>query len=156
MIPDLDLYQGAVLRQLLVAQQRRIRIGVADLTGRTDSFFFDRAAFQIKHSSKRLSPWHFTYSTENLAELSTLRRHYNPVWLFLVCGKDGVVGLSLGEFKSITQVGKAGAAWVRVSRSRNSMYRVGGALGDLPRAKARGVQEFLAAASDLKGDTEGK
>ena len=143
MIAELDRYHGVVLRQILLACGRRVRVGVVDLSGRVDAFCIERAAFQVKHSSKRLSPWQFTYMPENLAELDELRRAFDPVWVFLVCGQDGVVGLSLEELTSIAQVGEGGAAWIRVSRSRNSMYRVGGALGELSRAKPRGVHSFL-------------
>ena len=156
MIPELDRYHGVVLRQILVAHRHRVRVGVADLTGRVDAFCIEGAAFQVKHSSKRLSPWQFTYMSENLAELAELRRIFNPVWVFLVCGQDGVVGLSLDELTSIAQVGEGGAASVRVSRSRNSMYRVGGSLGELPRAKPRGVQGFLAEVFEMSGEVLGQ
>lgn len=89
---------------------------------------------------------------ENLEELAELRRVFDPVWAILVCGEDGVVGLSLDDLNSIVQVGEGGVAWVRVSRNRNSMYRVGGALGDLPRAKPQGVQPFLAEVFKLSGE----
>jgi hypothetical protein len=133
-----------------------MRVGVADLAGRVDVFCVERAAFQIKHSSKRLSPWQFTYVPENLVELVALSRLYQPVWVFLVCGRDGVVGLSLSELTSIAHAGQGGAAWVRVSRSRNSMYRVFGALGELPRAKPRGVQEFLGKVFDISAEVPGE
>lgn len=143
MIPELDRYHGIVLRQILVAHRGRVALGIADLTGRKDAYYIDGAAFQIKHSSKRLSPWQFTYMPENLAELSELRRACDPVWVFLVCGQDGVVGLSYDELTSVIQGGVGGVAWVRVTRSRRSMYRVAGASGELAKAKARGVQGFL-------------
>lgn len=146
MIAELDRYHGVVLRQILVTLGRSVRVGVADLTGRVDVFHVEDAAFQVKHSTKRLSPWQFTYAAENLVELRELQHSFDPVWVFLVCGQDGVVGLSLSELVSIAQGGEGGAAWVRVSRSRNSMYRVSGALGDLSRAKPRGVHDFVAAA----------
>jgi len=143
-IAELDRYQGIVLRQILVAHGDPVRIGVVDLSGRVDAFCFEKAAFQVKHSSKRLSPWQFTYTSENLAELTELRKTYAPVWAFLVCGQDGVVGLSLDDLTSIVELGAEHTAWVRVSRSRNSMYRIAGGLGELPRAMSRGVQSFLA------------
>jgi hypothetical protein len=149
-IPELDRYHGVVLRQILVAHRLPVRVGIADLSGRVDAFCIDRAAFQIKHSSKRLSPWQFTYMPENLAELAELHRTFDPVWVFLVCGQDGVVGVSLSDLTSVVQVGEGGGAWVRVSRSRNAMYRVGGALGELPRAKSRGVHGFLDEVFDPK------
>jgi hypothetical protein len=144
MIAEVDRYQGVVFRQMLLAHGNPMRIGVADLSGRVDAFSIESAAFQIKHSSKRLSPWQFTYLPENLEELRALSATFLPVWVFLVCGIDGVVGLSLDELTSIAQIGEGGAAWVRVSRSRNSMYHVSGALRELPRAKSRGVEPFLA------------
>jgi hypothetical protein len=74
-----------------------MRIGVADLAGGVDALSLEGAAFQIKHSSKRLSPWQFTYLPENLEELRQLSSSFNPVWVFLVCGVDGVVGLVAGR-----------------------------------------------------------
>lgn len=156
MIAELDRYHGVVLRQILVAHGHRMRVGVVDLSGRVDAFCIEEAAFQVKHSSKRLSPWQFTYTTETLAELSELRRTFEPIWVFLVCGQDGVVGLSLKELTSIVQVGEGGTAWVRVSRSRKSMYRVGGALGELSRAKPRGVQAFVEEVFSLSGEVPAK
>ena len=144
MISELDRYHGVVLRQIVVAHGGRVSLGLADLTGRKDSFSIDGGAFQIKHCKNRLSPWQFTYQPENFSELAELRASFEPVWAFLVCGEDGVVGLSVDELTSITQPGDGGQAWVRVSRSRNSMYRVSGASCELPRPKARGVQGFIA------------
>lgn len=152
MIAELDRYHGVVLRQILVAHRYPVRVGIADLLGRVDAFSIESAAFQVKHCSKRLSPWQFTYLAENLSELAELRRRFEPVWVFLVCGEDGVVGLSLDELSSIAQLGDGGTAWVRVSRSRNSMYRVSGMLGELARAKARGVQGFLADVFGAEGE----
>ena len=143
MISELDRYHGVVLRQMLVAHGRPASIGVVDVFGRVDAFSIAGAAFHIKHSAKRLTPWRFTYMPENLEELAELRRTFDSVWVFLVCGEDGVVGLSFDELHSILAPGEGGAAWIRVSRSRNSMYRVGGVRGDLSRAKPRGVQPFL-------------
>lgn len=143
MIADLDRYHGIVLRQLIVSCAGPVTIGVNDGFGRVDAYLFNRAAFQIKHSSKRLSPWQFTYPQDNFDELNSLSSRFSPVWIFLVCGQDGVVGVPLDEVKVILEPGVAGVAWLRVSRGRNSMYRVSGARGTLPRAKPRGVQPFL-------------
>lgn len=153
MIPEVERYQGVVLRELLLGCPRPVSIGVANVSGRVDSFSLEGAAFQVKHSAKRLSPWRFTYVLENTAELEALAQTFETVWVFLVCGEDGVVGLSLDEMRSILEPGEKGAAWIRVSRGRNSMYRVGGARGELARAKPRGVETFLEIA--LRGKPKG-
>lgn len=143
MIPELDRYHGVVLRQLLVSCGQCMTIGVADLAGRVDAFSVDRGAMQIKHSSKRLSPWRFTYLPEHVAELSDLSLRFKPVWAVLVCGQDGVVALSQKEVLSI--VSGLRTSWIRVTRDRHAMYRVGGDLGDLPKAKPRGLAPFIEA-----------
>lgn len=124
----------------------RVSVGVANVTGRVDAFAIESSAFHIKHSAKRLSPWRFTFLPDHLEELEHLAREFNPVWIFLVCGVDGVVGISLNELKSILEIGDGGAGWIRASRNRSAMYRVGGGLGDLEYAKPMGVAPFLAAA----------
>lgn len=143
MITDLEKYQGVVIRQIVVASQKPLRIESADTNGRLDSFKIEDVAFHVKFSSKRLSPWRFTFLLENLNELAELSRTSRAVWIFLVCGDDGVVGITLSEFNSIISPSEKGVAWLRVSRSRNSMYRIGGGLKDLPNAKPRGPQGFL-------------
>jgi hypothetical protein len=145
-IAELDRYHGIVLRQILIAHGRPLRIGVLEESGRVDVFSVEGAAFLVKHSSKRLSPWQFTYSSEGLIQLNDLRRTFASVWAFLVCGQDGVVGLSLDELNSIVRAADGRAAWVRVSRGRRSMYRVAGTQGELPRAKSRGVHAFVSEA----------
>jgi len=129
MISESDRYQGLVLREIIVSCGERVSVKVVNVSGRVDAFAVDGAAFQIKHSGKRLSPWQFTYFPDNLDELAELQSRFNCVWAFLVCGQDGIVGLSITELLSIVQLGAGGAAWVRVRRSRNSMYRVAGTFG---------------------------
>jgi hypothetical protein len=80
-----------------------------------------------------------------LNELAELARTCAPVWVFLVCGVDGVVGLPVEELRSIVKTGTGGVAWIRVSRARNAMYRISGSIGELPRAIPRGVQAFVSA-----------
>lgn len=143
MIADLDRYQGAVIRQLLVVSAKALHLGAVSTSGRVDAFFVEQGAFQVKHSSKRLSPWQFTYMEENLQELAQLEASYSPVWVLLVCGQDGIVGLSLEELRTVIRTNEQGDASIRVKRGKNSMYRVSGASGELSRAKPKGVDEFI-------------
>jgi len=143
MISDVERYQGVVLRQIVAAYGGPVRVSVVDRPRRVDAFSIESAAIQIKYSSKRLSPWQFTFLKENMTELAELRGRFDPVWAFFVCGGDGVVGMSHDDLVSIAGVGHGGAAWIRVERGRRSMYRISGSLGDLPHAVKRGVGSFL-------------
>lgn len=146
MIPELERYQGVVLRQLVTACPEGVRLRSVNEAGRADAFAVGGAAFLVKHSGKRMSPWRFTYQEENVAELVSLSETFAPVWVMLVCGVDGVVALSSVEILELMGSELGAASWIRVSRGRNEMYRVGGPLAELQRAKPRGVEQFIAAA----------
>jgi hypothetical protein len=144
MISEAEQYHGIVLRQLVVSSKRPLTIASADDQGRRDCFRVNGGAFQIKYSTRRLSPWQFSFTIEQLQEIEALALAYRPVWLMLVCGIDGIVALSSGEFVRITESRPGGVATIRISRKKNAMYRVSGTAGDLPFAKSRGVEDFLA------------
>lgn len=146
MIPDLDRYQGIVLRQLVISCPEGVRLQSVNMAGRSDAFAVGGAAIFVKYSGKRMSPWGFTYQAEHVAELISLCANYSPVWVMLVCGVDGVVALSSTEILELVGSKPETVSWVRVSRGRNEMYRVTGSLTELQRAKPRGVEPFVTAA----------
>jgi len=146
MISEAEQYHGIVLRQLILGAGRPLSIALVDSQGRRDCFRVDGGAFQVKYSTRRLSPWQFSFTVDQLHEIATLARSYRPVWLMLVCGIDGVVALSSHEFIQLVEGRPGGVLTIRVSRKRNEMYRVSGNTEDSTFTKSRGVGDFL---SDL-------
>ncbi len=144
MIPELDRYQGIVLRQVVASCPEGVRIQPVNVSGRVDAFAVGGAAILVKYSGKRISPWRFTYQSVHVAELVKLCGSFNPVWVMLVCGVDGVVALSSDEILELVGSKPDATSWVRVSRSRNEMFRVAGSLAELQRAIPRGVEPFVA------------
>jgi hypothetical protein len=143
MISDLERYQGVALRQIIISAGQNINIGIANETGRIDCFRIEKTAFQIKYSTKRLSPWPFSFTADQMFEIADLIKKFNSAWMLLVYGVDGIVTLRAREFLSITEARPGGVCSIRVSRSKNSMYRVSGNAKELPFAKPRGVDEFV-------------
>jgi hypothetical protein len=143
MIPDIDRYHGVVLRQLVVAAKRPLVIQLADRSGRFDCYRVGDLAMQIKHSSKRLSPWQFTFTAEQMDELTGLANSHRGAWSLLVCGPDGVLALSLGQLRRAVGQVTEGTASIRVRRARNSMFRVSGSSEELEMAFPRGVEPML-------------
>jgi len=147
MIPEYERYHGIVLRSLIVESSVPITIQSADSFGWVNCFQLnDRVGLFVKHSSKRLAPWQFTFNSDALEEIASLERTSQSVWLTLVCGFDGIIGLSLDEFRTLTTAEGEPSAFVRVTRDRNTMYRVFGNSGKLASAKPRGLAAVLAAA----------
>jgi hypothetical protein len=110
----------------------------------------DRVAVHIKHSSKRIPSWLFTFNDDNVVELERLSKPGVSVWLVLVCGTDGLIAVSFNEFRAINPVWAKATSFVRVDRNRRTMYRVFGTNGKLPAAKPRGISSVIA---DLRSRT---
>lgn len=140
MIGEFEQYHGAAIRDLVVGAEQPIRIEADDKHGRVNSFVVnDCIGIYIKHSSKRLPPWQFVYSDENLGETDRLAIRCRNVWLLHICGRDGVVAINLDEFLAINPVKAETTSFVRVDRDRHTMYRVNGTGAKLSRPKRRGL-----------------
>jgi hypothetical protein len=145
MISDFERYHGAALRDLIVSAGSPLTIRVWDDVGRVNSYMIDdHVAVHIKHSSKRIPPWSFTFTEDNVDELERLCRSCAALWLLLVCGQDGVLAISLDEFRAINPIWAKATSFIRVDRDKRTMYRVFGTNGKLPAAKARGVSPVIA------------
>lgn len=145
MIPDFERYHGAALRDLIVCAGTPLEIAAHDDAGRVNSYLVNRCvALHIKHSSKRTAPWSFTFSEENLTELARLSHCAEATWLALVCGRDGILSLSLEEFHTINPQWAKATSFIRVDRDKRTMYRVFGTNGKLAIAKPRGCYPLVA------------
>jgi|ERR1044072_1095978 hypothetical protein len=155
MISDFERYHGVALRDLIVCAARPIEISVHDDMGRVNSFLIDgRLVLHIKHSSNRAPPWSFTFTDENVAELERLAGPTRPLWLALVCGRDGVLALSFTEFREINPFWAKATSFVRVDRDKRTMYRVFGTNGRLPAAKPRGMLPLITGLKALNGASQ--
>jgi hypothetical protein len=144
MIGEFELYHGAALRELIVKSPAPVTIVADDDAGRVNSFSVNgRLGLYLKHSHKRLPPWQFTYLPDHLLELEALRLRHENIWLILVCGLDGLVAITMDDFRAMNPEGCETTCFIRVDRDRNTMYRLNGTAGPLKRSKRRGLQHVL-------------
>jgi len=144
MIPEIARYHGVVLRQFVVEAGRSVVVGGVDGKGHAGWFTCDNALVLLKYSTKRLSPWQFTFLPGQLSGLATLRAQHESVWVVCVCGVDGILALSWEEVNILIDVHSADIGWIKAARSRSTQYRVVGSSGALRYRKAMGVKELLA------------
>jgi hypothetical protein len=141
---DYERYHGVVLRELIVKAEAPLLIETRDDTGRVNSFRLNgRTGIHIKHSSKRLAPWQFTFNEDNWREVQILCEECLSAWVVFVCGLDGIVCLSVAELEKVTEAEAASTRFIRVNRDRATMYRIFGNDGKLDSPKARGVAPVL-------------
>ena len=55
----------------------------------------------IKYSTKRMSPWQFTFTRRHIDELFEMMQNLRAVFLVLVCKDNGVICLNSKEIKAL-------------------------------------------------------
>ena len=144
MLDEYEFHQGAVLRQLVVSSNLSLSFRPFLRDGRIAAFVMNgRIGIYVKHSSKRMSPWRFTFTIEQAADLLDLEARYQDSFLVFVCETDGLVALSFTELHSLVDFAQSDNAWVSISRPRRAQYHLAGNRGELDRKVSRGIGTIL-------------
>jgi hypothetical protein len=95
----------------------------------------------IKYSSKRLSPWRFSFHKRHQDKILEMKKDIGELYLLLVCNDDGVVVLTFDELKQILNENYETVEWISATRNRRQMYSIKGSDGKLSFKVGR--DEFL-------------
>jgi hypothetical protein len=144
MLDEYEFYQGAVLRQLIVNGDYSLSFRPFVREGRIAAFVMNgRIGIYVKHSSKRMSPWRFTFTIEQAADLLDLEAKYPDSFVVFVCEADGLVTLSFADLHTIVDFQQSNNGWVSISRPPRAQYAIAGNKGELSRKVSRGVGDIL-------------
>ena len=140
MLDDYEFYQGVVLRQLAVESDYSISFRPFVREGRINAFVVNgRVGVYVKHSSKRMTPWRFSFNIDQAADLLDLEHKFPDSFVVFVCGTDGLVALSFGDLHTIVSFQESENAWVSVSRPPRAQYDIAGNRGELKYKVSRGI-----------------
>jgi hypothetical protein len=144
MIKEYEFYQGVVLRQLAVEADYSLSFRPFVREGRINAFVVNgRVGVYMKHSSKRMSPWPFSFNIEQAADLLDLEQKYPDSFIVFVCHEDGLVALSLADLHEIVNFQESDNAWVNISRPPRTQYELTGNKGELGNKVVRGTGLIL-------------
>lgn len=144
MFDEYEFYQGVVLRQLIVNADHSAIVKPFVKEGRINAFVLNaRIGVFIKHSTKRMSPWRFTFTLDQISDLLDLEAAYFDSFVVFVCGDDGMVSLDVGSLHQIVSFEDREHAWVRIERSPRSQYAVTGNHTELGSKVAHGTAVIL-------------
>lgn len=134
MIKEFEIYHGVVFSRLFNASPAAI-CAASYPSSSNASYFLKNgdcaAGMYIKHCSKRLSPWRFTFLEEHQSEIDKMKTEFDEVFVVLVCGKNGIVVLDYTELKSILDHNHGPTEWISAARGKRQMYTVKGKDGVL-------------------------
>lgn len=92
----------------------------------------DSICIYLKHSSKRLSPWSFTFLPEHIKEIQNIRKKTGNIYIVLVCNDDGMCCMNFDEFSRLIFIGDFGKSKsIRILRSPREKYSISGSDGKL-------------------------
>lgn len=131
MLKEFEFFHGLVFARILHATQRPLSIKQFKSTSNSSYVVNDTIGIYIKYSSKRMTPWRFTFKKEHQDEIGLMKSSLNKLFLLLVCNDDGVVCLSYSELKKILDSQHDPIEWISATRHKRQMYAIKGSNGEL-------------------------
>jgi hypothetical protein len=131
MIKEFEFYHGTVFSQIFHSLDRNISIRPYNKSDNASYVINNNTGIYIKYSTKRLTPWRFSFLKRHQDEILEMKNNLTEIFLLLVCNNDGIVILSFNDLKRILNETHQEIEWVSVSRNKRQMYTVCGSDGDL-------------------------
>src|SRR5713101_7631019 len=101
MINEFEFYHGVTFARMLHDTQKELTIKPYSASDNAAYVVDGVIGVYIKYSSKRLSPWRFSFQRRHRDRINEMKADLSQVFLLLVCNDDGIVVLSFDEFKQI-------------------------------------------------------
>lgn len=138
MISETENYHGRVFSTIV---RREPSVVIEQYSSNSSSsYIVNGVGLYIKYSTKRMSPWTFTFLTRHQNEIKKMKEELGDVTIALVCGDDGIASLTFDELKAVLDDTHEEVERVGVSRPPRGKYRIVGSDGKLN--KSIGINEF--------------
>ncbi|MCS5707337.1 hypothetical protein CC99x_000315 [Candidatus Berkiella cookevillensis] len=137
MIKEFEFYHGVFFSSMLHATHNKISFQSYSTEDNASYVIDEKIGLYIKYSTKRLSPWRFSFYKRHQDKMLEMKTRFNELLLILVCHHDGIVILNFDEIKQILDNVHEEIEWVSVARTRGKMYTINGSNGKLQLKVAR-------------------
>ncbi len=121
-----EFYEGAALHRLVCSAQRTLRIALESPL----LVFDERLQVHFKHSTKKTSPWGFTFTPDEQAMLEQRARRL-PLVIGLICGSDGIAALAHADYVRVAPR-QSTALRIACWRRHREHFEISGPSGALP------------------------
>ena len=131
MLKEFEFFHGVVFARILHGVNLPVNIKSYPTPDNASYIINDTVGVYIKYSSKRMSPWRFSFQKEHQEEILEMKNKFGEVYTILVCNDDGIVCLSFDELKEVLDAKHDLVEWISVARSPREKYEVKGHDGRL-------------------------
>ena len=132
-INEFKSYHGSAFADLIDESTVPITLFRPNLLNNAYYLLDDEIALYVKHSTKRLTPWRFTFHTDHVQELSQILQKHEICFLVLICGRDSIAVIDKDEISRLLPIASPSISWVSVQTSHNTSLTVEGSSGVLKR-----------------------
>ena len=147
MISDTARYHGSFLALLIDRLEGPVSIEKLRGVGSGQYLVDERIPLALKMSVKRKGPWTFNFMRAHQEAYERLFGEYGELFVCLICGRDGVAGLSMQEMRTVLDDKFEEQESISVRRRLKTMYQVVGRDGELRgRVSRQAVFEKIQAA----------
>ncbi len=129
-LKEYEFYNGVVLNRL-IRKGKPINIDIFPTTSSNSFMINDKVGLYIKYSTKKISPWRFSFTKEHQEEMKIMSDLLHNIYLILVCNLDGIVCIEYSELKNVLDEYYEPVEWVSVSRLKREQYSIKGSNGKL-------------------------
>ena len=131
MIKEFEFFHGLVFARIIHGIQDSISVKAFPTESNSSYVINNQIGIYIKYSTKRMTPWRFTFKKEHQEEIDQMKKSMEKVFLLLVCNDDGIVCLSYDELRQILDEQHEPIEWISASRHKREMYAIKGSNGKL-------------------------
>lgn len=97
---EFEFYHGVALCKI-IHNAPRTTIKLYSENGNSSYVVNNNTGIFIKYSTKRMSPWQFTFTKKHIDELFGMIQNLRAVFLVLVCKDNGIACLTFKEIKAL-------------------------------------------------------
>jgi len=130
-INEFEFYHGVAFARMLHATQQELAIKAYTASDNAAYVLNGSIGIYVKYSSKRLSPWRFSFQQRHRDRIVEMKKGLRSVFVLLVCNDDGIVILTFDEFTHVLAGVSRGTEWISATRNRRQMYAINGSEGKL-------------------------
>ena len=131
MLKEFEFFHGVVFARILHRISEPINITTYPTSDNSSYILNNTIGLYIKYSSKRMSPWRFTFLKEHQDEILDMKTKLVDVFTLLICNDDGVAFLDFNELKQVLNQEHNPLEWISVARGPREKYEVKGQDGKL-------------------------
>ena len=131
MISDTARYHGSFFTLLIDKLNEPVSLSRLPQVGSGHYLINESIPIALKMSSKRTGPWTFNFMRSHQEAHERLFEEYGVFFVCLICGRDGIAGLSMEELRTVLDKEFEEQESLSVRRRLKTMYQVAGRDGAL-------------------------